>query len=352
MDPEQAAISATTTNAAEIASSGKRKKTAKACGHCRKAHVTCDESRPCKRCTKRGLSDSCQDHPRKERIAVSSQQQPSSHLAAGFAQSGFSAVNSGAGHVGAPYSGVVGFAAAEMGHALLSTGDMNHVYSQSIPLTQQLFDYKQSYLKLMRVVELLPAADKQIIVDSLSQLNEYYKSISCASKTSSNRSRIMLLQEETIAQMVGDYMSVLEGVGTPTAIWRRTGDLLYASREFQFIANSLLPSYNNSANNMGLNDSPLVEYEKLNLSAVMDSQSLAEYWRHFSHICIPQSYPSLPSSFIKNESNGSLFKTTLKWQSLGNLGADIKCMCSISVKRDASGMPLVIIGQFLPILRS
>ncbi|VEU22052.1 DEKNAAC103015 [Brettanomyces naardenensis] len=42
-----------------------RKKVSRACNHCRKAHITCDESRPCKRCIARHLADSCQDAPRK-----------------------------------------------------------------------------------------------------------------------------------------------------------------------------------------------------------------------------------------------------------------------------------------------
>lgn len=41
------------------------KKVSRACVHCRNAHITCDDSRPCQRCVKKGLSDSCVDAPRK-----------------------------------------------------------------------------------------------------------------------------------------------------------------------------------------------------------------------------------------------------------------------------------------------
>lgn len=44
-----------------------RKKTARACQHCHKAHMTCDESRPCKRCVARGLQETCVDAPRKKK---------------------------------------------------------------------------------------------------------------------------------------------------------------------------------------------------------------------------------------------------------------------------------------------
>ncbi|SPO22129.1 related to transcriptional regulator rds2 [Ustilago trichophora] len=46
--------------------SGKRKKANRACLHCQKAHLTCDDSRPCQRCVKKGLADSCMDGHRKK----------------------------------------------------------------------------------------------------------------------------------------------------------------------------------------------------------------------------------------------------------------------------------------------
>ncbi|KAG0142326.1 hypothetical protein CROQUDRAFT_662697 [Cronartium quercuum f. sp. fusiforme G11] len=44
----------------------KRKKANRACFHCQKAHLTCDDGRPCKRCTKRGLGTTCTDGFRKK----------------------------------------------------------------------------------------------------------------------------------------------------------------------------------------------------------------------------------------------------------------------------------------------
>jgi hypothetical protein len=44
----------------------KRKKASRACQSCQKAHLTCDDARPCQRCIKRGLQESCQDGIRKK----------------------------------------------------------------------------------------------------------------------------------------------------------------------------------------------------------------------------------------------------------------------------------------------
>ncbi|KAJ1914721.1 Transcriptional regulator of nonfermentable carbon utilization [Tieghemiomyces parasiticus] len=43
----------------------RRRKAARACLDCQRAHLTCDDSRPCRRCVKRGLADSCRDGVRK-----------------------------------------------------------------------------------------------------------------------------------------------------------------------------------------------------------------------------------------------------------------------------------------------
>ncbi|EDR11520.1 transcriptional regulatory protein [Laccaria bicolor S238N-H82] len=44
----------------------KKKKANRACFHCQKAHLTCDDSRPCQRCVKRGLASNCTEGHRKK----------------------------------------------------------------------------------------------------------------------------------------------------------------------------------------------------------------------------------------------------------------------------------------------
>ncbi|RDB25289.1 Transcription activator of gluconeogenesis ERT1 [Hypsizygus marmoreus] len=44
----------------------KKKKANRACFHCQKAHLTCDDSRPCQRCTKRGIASNCTEGHRKK----------------------------------------------------------------------------------------------------------------------------------------------------------------------------------------------------------------------------------------------------------------------------------------------
>ncbi|TEB30358.1 hypothetical protein FA13DRAFT_1792357 [Coprinellus micaceus] len=44
----------------------KKKKANRACFHCQKAHLTCDDSRPCQRCIKRGIASNCTEGHRKK----------------------------------------------------------------------------------------------------------------------------------------------------------------------------------------------------------------------------------------------------------------------------------------------
>lgn len=48
-------------------SSKKRKRVSKACVCCQRAHMSCDEGRPCKRCVERGMAHLCRDGQRKQR---------------------------------------------------------------------------------------------------------------------------------------------------------------------------------------------------------------------------------------------------------------------------------------------
>ncbi|KAJ2733937.1 Transcriptional regulator of nonfermentable carbon utilization [Coemansia sp. BCRC 34962] len=46
--------------------SPKKRKTVRACNHCQRSHLTCDDSRPCARCIKKNIADTCVDGVRKK----------------------------------------------------------------------------------------------------------------------------------------------------------------------------------------------------------------------------------------------------------------------------------------------
>ncbi|KAE8271003.1 hypothetical protein A4X09_0g1339 [Tilletia walkeri] len=63
MDPN---LSTADPQAGAAGTKPKRKKASRACSHCQKAHLTCDDARPCARCVKKGLATTCADGQRKK----------------------------------------------------------------------------------------------------------------------------------------------------------------------------------------------------------------------------------------------------------------------------------------------
>jgi hypothetical protein len=57
---------------ANASGSKKRKKVIAACVYCRRSHMNCDESRPCKRCIKRGIGHLCHDQHQPQSIKANS----------------------------------------------------------------------------------------------------------------------------------------------------------------------------------------------------------------------------------------------------------------------------------------
>ncbi|KAJ2817394.1 Transcriptional regulator of nonfermentable carbon utilization, partial [Coemansia furcata] len=43
-----------------------KRKTVRACNHCQRSHLTCDDGRPCARCVKKNIADTCVDGVRKK----------------------------------------------------------------------------------------------------------------------------------------------------------------------------------------------------------------------------------------------------------------------------------------------
>ncbi|KAJ3300527.1 hypothetical protein HK104_010469 [Borealophlyctis nickersoniae] len=64
-EPAVIGASPVVTAAATPPKESKRRKVCQACTACRKAHMSCEEARPCGRCTKRGLAHLCHDAPKK-----------------------------------------------------------------------------------------------------------------------------------------------------------------------------------------------------------------------------------------------------------------------------------------------
>lgn len=106
--------------------------------------------------------------------------------------------------------------------------------------------------------------------------------------------------------------------GTPTAVWRRTGEVCLVSLEF-----SLLTEWAQSE----------FEGEKKFIYELFESQSVVDYWENFAAHAFESATPGVSSHCILVKPNGQ----------------KIPCTFCFTIRRDIFDLPYAIIGQWLPL---
>lgn len=131
----------------------------------------------------------------------------------------------------------------------------------------------------------------------------------------------MIFMEKTHQRTLLEYDKFISQVGTPTCVWRRNGQISYVNDEF-----SLLTGWN--------------RLELLNkmtfMVELMDDDTVMEYFKTFTRVAY-QDFKGAETMRVCN------LLTPIK-------GTVIKCRCLWTLKRDAFGLPMMIIGNFMPIL--
>lgn len=106
--------------------------------------------------------------------------------------------------------------------------------------------------------------------------------------------------------------------GTPTAVWRRTGEICLASLEF-----SLLTEW------------PQSELEGGNkyIYELFESQSVVDYWENFAAHAFESATPGVSTHCVLVKPNGQ----------------QVPCTFVFTIRRDIFDLPYAIIGQWLPL---
>eukprot|EP00158_Paraphelidium_tribonemae_P009072 Partr_v1_DN28761_c1_g1_i1_m62508 putative Transcription factor which regulates nonfermentable carbon utilization. Activator of gluconeogenetic genes (By similarity) len=312
----------------------KRRKSTRACGPCRKAHVTCNESRPCTRCVKRNMADSCEDVPRKERKSSGSHCQGHSSVTAIDAR--WRAVNSTLTALNAGVNPLMLNSSAPSTTPTVSSSSLYYnarpapvappapgtASGSGVSFENRLrtvytyshtpFDYSRSFAKLIKYVKDTMDRDKILrICQSLARIRPALISVIMTL----NRDDLVLM-EQCFLRMVLEFEKMLPAIGTPTALWRRTGEIVLISYEFSFLTR--------------WHSSDLL---RTCIYEIMDGESAVVYWEKFAH-----------SAF--DYSKQAVFECKL----ISPRGDGIQCACCFTVKCDIFDIPISVIGQFLPIL--
>lgn len=131
----------------------------------------------------------------------------------------------------------------------------------------------------------------------------------------------MIFMEQVYQRTLLEYAKFIELSGTPTCVWRRNGQISYVNEEFEILT--------------GWKREELLN--KLTFVVeILDDESVRDYFKIFSSIA----YKDFKGC---EQMNVCKILTPIE-------GQIINCSCLWTLKRDISGLPLMILGNFMPIL--
>lgn len=129
----------------------------------------------------------------------------------------------------------------------------------------------------------------------------------------------LIFMEQSFQRTLMEYEKYISFSGTPTVVWRRTGQIAAVGQEFCILT--------------GWSKSQLLDQNRF-IIELMDDDSVLEYFEMFSNIAFGDSRGATMSECTLLTPNAQRLKTSSIW----------------TLKRDVFGIPMMIIGNFLPIL--
>ncbi|KAI9475149.1 hypothetical protein BX667DRAFT_469642 [Coemansia mojavensis] len=385
----------------------KKRKTVRACNHCQKSHLTCDDSRPCARCVKRGMGDTCVDGVRKKAkylldtvpeangsdtraltpIAMLAPKPTAQSKAAG-ATSTISIPSSlwaapasllplqsppaqtsdnpplsanGSSQTAGPQpmrARQLSWQGRSLTHDAPPTSVLSSLPAlpaQTSPLQKHIAP-DESQLALSQpptsgpaVYGLNPVYEQSPadVYSSVSEPYEYHTGFHFFFNYISTRmnkqdilrvsraiahfrpSLVALLRnltrddlifmEKSFRRALLEYEKLIGFVGTPSVVWRRTGEIVLVGKEF-----SILTQWDRQELTAG----------KRFIFELMDAESAVVYWEQFAVHAFENSEHAVMSEcrLVRPD------------------GISVPCAFSFTIKRDLFGIPMAIVGNFLPIL--
>ncbi|CEP17121.1 hypothetical protein [Parasitella parasitica] len=129
----------------------------------------------------------------------------------------------------------------------------------------------------------------------------------------------LIYMEKCVQRTLLEFEKLISFSGTPTVVWRRTGEIVLVGKEFL-----LLTQWSKEA----LLGKQTYIYE------LMDDGSTVEYWEKFSQHAFDNAESGVYMSVI-------LMSPTFR---------PVPCSFCFTLKRDIFDLPCVVVGNFLPIL--
>lgn len=197
----------------------------------------------------------------------------------------------------------------------------HQVYKEPEEIYQQVkqpFSYTPGYHML--IAYLRNRFPKPMLVKMAELMATYRPSfIAC---TNSLKEGDLIFMEQCFQRTLLTYDSFIRVSGTPTIVWRRTGEIAYVGHEFCILT--------------GWSKEDLIGKDRRKfIVELLDDKLVVEYFQLFSRIAF-----------------GDFLGATMTECTLLTPKPDVKIRmgCIWTLKRDVFGIPMMIIGNFLPIL--
>ena len=179
------------------------------------------------------------------------------------------------------------------------------------------FSYTPGYHQL--IAYLRKRFPKEMLVKMAESMASYRPSfIAC---TNSLKEGDLIFMEQCFQRTLLTYDSFINVSGTPTIVWRRTGEIAYVGDEFCILT--------------GWAREELISKKKTFIVELLDDKLVLEYFQLFLRIAF-----------------GDFLGATMTECTLLTPNKDVKIRtgCMWTLKRDVFGIPMMIIGNFLPIV--
>ncbi|GAV54956.1 hypothetical protein ZYGR_0AS02790 [Zygosaccharomyces rouxii] len=357
--------------------SNKRKKVSKSCVFCRRSHLICDEQRPCSRCIRRDIAHLCTDSlgsngtgnaefdmgngiaaninegPRMSSFLTQQPTFVSEHVG-----SEFSSLNEFLSMLEDPL--LVNSSSSATNHENHSSEnnnttnnpalDVDHMESEldtattskehffltaADPSTEitpedrlklvinakleagllQPYNYAQGYTRLQNYMDrYMNQSSKQRILKPLSTIRPAFRAIARSLKDVD-----LILVEEGFERMLLSYDRVFTSMSMPACLWRRTGEIYRANKEFANLVDC------------GVED--LIE-GKLAIYELMTEESAVNFWEKYGSIAFDKGQKAVLTSCNLRTRDGRRKRP---------------CCFSFTIRRDRYNIPICIVGNFIPI---
>ncbi|KZT08083.1 uncharacterized protein LAESUDRAFT_724072 [Laetiporus sulphureus 93-53] len=198
------------------------------------------------------------------------------------------------------------------------------------------YNYVKGYARLSRWMDRnVSLESKQKILQPLSVLRPKFRAIA---QSESLTDIDLVFIEEAFERLLLDYDRVFSAMAIPACLWRRTGEIYKANREFAELV---------GVDGFMLRDGRLCIYE------LMAEDSAVNYWEKYGNVafdsnqkavltsCVLRYKPLLPSSGSSTPAKGK------NKQTLPNEEGFISCCFSFTIRRDPYGIPTLIVGNFI-----